>query len=167
MSPVSGMTTRNTTARPATTRSRTVPSERKATSLDLLKESRSRKTSTHSRKPGRKSTPKRTVTRVSLRSRALRSPLADRQCSTTVCGSRPKDWMSAPRPPPSVRSWTARQKASPRFGLKYSDLNSLELPVFTSDLCHSLLALRISVTSLSRYAAEARALVATACPPEP
>lgn len=63
--------------------------------------------------------------------------------------------MSAARPPPSIRVCTARENASPRFGS-----NSDTLPFFTSDLCHSLFALRISSTGLSRYAAEARACVA-------
>ncbi len=52
-------------------------------------------------------------------------------------------------------------------GLEVVGLMSLELPGFTTDLCHSLLALRMSSTGLSRYAAEARALVATAAPADP
>ncbi len=43
---------------------------------------------------------------------------AARQCSTTTCGSVPKDWMRGLRPAPSMRSRTARPKASPRLGLR-------------------------------------------------
>ncbi|CAM5630329.1 hypothetical protein SBADM41S_00443 [Streptomyces badius] len=95
-----------------------MPTARNAVSLDLLSASRIRKAITQASMPGRNSTPNTTVTRVSRVSRALRRLFADRQCSTTVCGSVPKDWMSALRAPPSMRSWTARANASPRFGLK-------------------------------------------------
>lgn len=68
------------------------------------------------------------------------------------------------RPAPSMRSTTARPKASPRLGLK---IVAHLRPELTVDSCHWLFALRISPTSLSRYAAEARAKVAAVCPAEP
>ena len=99
---------------------------------------------------------------VSLASRSLRMRFAARQCSTTDCGSVPKDWIRALRAPPSIRVCTARENASPRFGS-----NSENLAGVTSDLCHSLLALRSSATGPSRYAAEASACVAAVCPAAP
>lgn len=123
---------------------------------------RSWKTPIQRNSPGRKSSPKTAITAVSFLSRSLRMRVAARQCSTTDWGSVPKDWMSAARAPPSIRTCTARENASPRFGS-----NSEILPGFTSDLCHSLLALSRSLTGLSRYAAEASACVAAVCPAEP
>lgn len=106
---------------------------------------RSWKTPSQSRAPGRNSRPNTAVTAVSFLSRSFRIPFAARQCSTMVRDSVPKDWMRAPRPPPRVLSWTARANASPRFGSI-----SENLPLETLDLCHSLSALRISSTGLSR-----------------
>lgn len=120
------------------------------------------KTSSHTIRPGRKSRPHSAITAVSQLSRCLRIRFAARQCSTTTCGSVPKDWMSGLRAPPSSRPWTARENASPRFGAA-----SDQSPFFTSDLCHSLLAASSSSTFASRYAAEARAYVAAVWPAEP
>jgi hypothetical protein len=53
--------------------------------------------------------------------------LAARQCSTTVCGSAPKDWMIGLRFSPSMRASMARVNASPRFGSR-----SEKRPAFTS-----------------------------------
>ncbi len=88
--------------------------------------------------------------------------LAARQCSTTVCGSMPKDWMSAPRPPPSMRSWSARENASPRFGSNRESLGGLMV-----DFAVSESAFEMSESGLSRYAAEASAWVAAVCPAPP
>lgn len=116
--PLTGSATSATTARAPMMTSTSVPSALNAASVDLASTSRNRKAMTHSSSPGRKSTPQTRVTSVSRVSRSLRSREADRQCSTTVCGSIPNDWIRAPRAPPRVRSVTAREKASPRFGLK-------------------------------------------------
>lgn len=165
--PSTGSLIRKIRATMPMTGSRAMPRALRALSLVEPRPSRRRNARTHRSSPGRKRKPKRTVTRVSLVSRALRRRVADRQCSTTVCGSVPKDWMRALRAPPSIRSWTAREKASPRLGVKYLLLKSLDRPSSILDLCHSLSALRMSATGLSRYAAEARAFVATACPAAP
>lgn len=87
------------------------------------------------------------MTAESQLSRSLRMLFAARQCSTTTCGSMPKDWMSGLRPAPTIRSRTAREKASPRLGRK---MVAHLRPGLTVDLCQSLLALRISAISLSR-----------------
>lgn len=112
------------------------------------------KTSSHSRRPGRKSRPQTAITTVRRVSRSLRRRLAARQCSTTACGSMPKDWTTGLRPTPSIRFTTDWAKASPRLGRKIVAHLRLGL---TFDSCHSLLASRIFPTSSSRYAAEARA----------
>lgn len=108
---------------------------------------RSWKTSSHTSSPGRKSTPHSSITPVSFWSRSRRMRLAARQCSTTACGSLPKDWMSGLRPTPSMRSITAWENASPRLGRKI--LAQLR-PGLTAVWCHSLSAFLMSSTGLSR-----------------
>ncbi len=109
--------------------------------------------------PGRKSTPNTPMTTVSRVSRSCRIRLAARQCSTTVCGSMPKDCTSSPRAAPSIRTWTARANASPRLGW-----NSDSRGAFT--VVASLMSTR-AATAESRYAAEASACVAAVSPSVP
>lgn len=146
--------------------SSTVPSQEARLPVPEARVLRSWNRPSHSSSPGRKTTPHTSMISRSLRSRTLRMREAARQCSTTVCGSAPKDWMSGLRPGPRVRASTARQKASPRLGSR-----SESFPAFTVDLWRSLSAPRMasSLVSLppSRYAAEASALVAAVCPPLP
>ncbi len=131
---------------PASSVSSTPPiSERPLPTPSLESILRSWKTPSHTSTPGRNSTPNSTISSVSLASRCLRTRVADRQCSTMVCGSVPKDWMSAARPPPSIRTCTAREKASPRLGA-----NSDSLGFLMADLPESESALEMSASGLSR-----------------
>ncbi len=162
--PSNGILSRKSTASAPTATSSVVPRAEARLSVALAIVRRIWKTSSQTSRPGRKIRPQSTKTAVSQLSRSLRMWLAARQCSTTTCGSMPKDWISGLRPPPSIRTCTARENASPRFGAK---IVPQARPGVTADWCHSLLALRISSTSLSRYAAEARAYVAAVWPAAP
>ncbi len=143
--PSNGMRSRNSAARAPTPTSRAVANAPARLSSRLVIVVRIWKTSSHTSRPGRKSSPHRTMTAVSQLSRSRRMRCAASACSTTTWGWVPKDWMSGARPEPSMRSMTARENASPRLGR-----NSLIRGLATSDLCHSLLALSISSASLSR-----------------
>ncbi len=123
---------------------------------------RSWKPPSHSSMPGRKSSPKTTMMTVSWVSRCLRMRSAARQCSTTVCGSVPKDWMSGLRPASIMRFCTARENASPRLGS-----SSANRGFCTSEVAVSEFALSSSSIGPSRYAAEASACVAAVCPAAP
>ncbi len=162
--PVSGSWNIRTAATTPTPTRITVPSQE----LCLPEERvlRSWKRPSHSSRPGRNSTPQTSMITRSLRSRCLRMWEAARQCSTTVCGSAPKDWMSGLRPAPRVRASTARQKASPRLGSKRESFGGLTVAGWFSLLAVSIFSSLLSLPP-SRYAAEARALVAAVCPPPP
>lgn len=127
---------------------------------------RSWKSPSHKSRPGRNSTPQTSMISRSLRSRSLRMCEAARQCSTTVWGSAPKDWMRGLRSGPRARASTARQKASPRLGSKREIFGGLTVAGWFSLLAVSILSSLLSLPP-SRYAAEARALVAAVCPPPP
>lgn len=145
--PANGILIRKSTASAPIATSSAVPSAPACLSSRLAMVVRSVKTSSQTRSPGRKSTPHSTITAVSQLSRSRRMLFAARQCSTTTCGSAPKDWMRGLRPLPSMRVITAVEKASPRLGRKiFAQLR----PPLTTDWCNSLLVLRISSTGLSR-----------------
>lgn len=161
--PVNGIRTRKITASAATATSRPVPSPETRLLSVLPMVARSWNTSSHTSRPGRNSTPHSSMMPVSLMSRWRRMRVAARQCSTTTCGSLPKDWMSGLRPTPSMRSITAWEYASPKLGRKiFAHLR----PSLTVDWCHSLSAFLISSIGVSRYAAEASANVGP-CPAPP
>lgn len=145
--PVNGILTRKITARAPTATSRPVasPETRLLSSFPMV--ARSWKTSSQTSRPGRKSTPHSSIRPVSFVSRSRRMRVAARQCSTTTCGSLPKDWMSGARPTPSMRSITACEYASPKLGRKtFAQLR----PSLTVDWCHSLSAFLISSIGVSR-----------------
>ncbi len=152
--PVNGMRIRNSTASAPTATSSVVARAPARLSSRLAMVVRSVNTSSHTRKPGRKSTPQITVIAESQLSRSRRMRWAARQCSTTTWGSMPKDWMTGLRPAPSMRSMIARENASPNRGRK---IFAQGRGGVTFDWCHSLSAFRILETSSSRYAAAASA----------
>ncbi len=144
--PLNGGFQTSSTASPTTTASTRPPSSPSHWPFFFVTVLRSWKAPSHTSTPGRNSSPKTTITTVSRASRCCRIRLAARQCSTTVCGSMPKDCTVSLRPPPSIRTSTARANASPRSGSN-SDIR----PFFT-------LAPELAFTSPSsdpsRYAAD-------------